>query len=212
MLSDSFDLYMGNQQRMNNFLRGLAQVVLCLARLPQPRIGSYIFNNDGTIILANRPLTVTIALLERDGASRAIDEHTTYTSVEPYVTDVLTYHDNRFREQPNAVNNEYDGVNQMTTSVLMRALAHQYLLPLHPSRRIAEADTRLARSGVYPDVKPLDNETSQSRRQSSHNCWDACRDLPMQTCLVKPTRPSQRLTRCVKRHSLSFPPRYSDEW
>ncbi|KAF1958579.1 hypothetical protein CC80DRAFT_557943 [Byssothecium circinans] len=127
MLSNSFSLYMGSQQRMNNFLRGLAQVVLCLARLPQPRIGSYIFHNNGTITLTNRPLTMTIALLERDGASRAIEENTTYTSVEPYVTDMLTYHDNRFREQPNAVNDEYDGVNQMTTSILMRAVAHQYL-------------------------------------------------------------------------------------
>jgi hypothetical protein len=40
---------------------------------------------------------------------------------------MLTYHDNRFREQPNAVHGEYDGVNQMTMHVLMRAIAHQYL-------------------------------------------------------------------------------------
>lgn len=112
---------------MNNFLRGLAQVVLCLTRLPQPRAGSFMFQSDGLITLTDRPLFLTTALLERDDASRAIDQHMTYTSVEPYIADTLTSHDNRFRERPNAVDSEYDGVNQMTMKVPMRAIAHQYL-------------------------------------------------------------------------------------
>lgn len=67
--------------------------MLPLARIPQPRIGSFRFHGDGTISLTNRPFTTVLALMEAEGARRILQSGDTYTCTEPYVSAMLTFHD-----------------------------------------------------------------------------------------------------------------------
>ncbi|KAF1913519.1 hypothetical protein BDU57DRAFT_313769 [Ampelomyces quisqualis] len=127
MLSTSWTEHMGDRVRRANLFRGLARITLSLARVPLPRIGSFTFRNDGTIALSNRPLTSTLAVLESYGTPRAIEQNTTYASVEPYISDLHAYHDRRFLNQPNAVHDHLDGQRQMAQKVLLRAIGHHFL-------------------------------------------------------------------------------------
>ncbi|KAF2785785.1 hypothetical protein K505DRAFT_380680 [Melanomma pulvis-pyrius CBS 109.77] len=127
MLSTSWKEHMGDPVRRANLFKGLARITLSLARVPLPRIGSFTFRDDGTIALLNRPLTSTLAIMESYGIPRAIEQNTTYTSVEPYMSDLLTYHDHRFLNQPNAVLDRVDGQRQMAQKVLLRAIGHHFL-------------------------------------------------------------------------------------
>lgn len=61
MLSCSWKWYMTDQARRRNLYRGLSRMILTLARLPQPRIGSFRFHDNRTISLTNRPLTCSLA-------------------------------------------------------------------------------------------------------------------------------------------------------
>lgn len=127
MLSTSWKEHIGDPVRRANLFKGLAHVTLSLARVPLPRIGSFTFRDDGTIALSNRPLTSTLAIMESYGTPRAIELNTTYASVEPYISDLLDYHDRRFLNQPNAIFNHVDGQRQMAQKILLRAIGHHFL-------------------------------------------------------------------------------------
>jgi hypothetical protein len=121
-----------NQQREDpvwkqNLFRGMARLILSLARIPQPRIGSFEFQNNGTITLTNRPLPCSVVILENDGASRTISRNETYTSTEPFVSDMLTLHDEFFRSNPRAVSSMGDCLGQMASQTLLRAISHHYI-------------------------------------------------------------------------------------
>jgi len=88
-LSDTWDERRQNPVQRQNLFRGMSRLILSLARIPQPRIGSFEFHNKGTITLTNRPLLCSIIILENDGAPRTILKHETYTSTEPFVADML---------------------------------------------------------------------------------------------------------------------------
>ncbi|KAF2803003.1 uncharacterized protein BDZ99DRAFT_400822, partial [Mytilinidion resinicola] len=119
--------YMGDPVRKAILFKGLARTTLSLARVPLPRIGSFTFHDNGTIALSNRPLTSTLAIMESYGTPKAIEPNTTYASVEPYISDLLAYHDRRFLNQPNAVLSHADGQRQMAQKVLLRAIGHHFL-------------------------------------------------------------------------------------
>ena len=101
-------------------------MILSVARVPQPRIGSFEFCNDGTITLTNRPLTCGVMILESNGAPRVTQRHETYTCIDPYISDLLTLHDGRFLAQPNAVNDKRDCHFQMAVQALLRTVSHYY--------------------------------------------------------------------------------------
>ena len=89
--------------------RSISRLILKLAYIPLNCIGSFTFDpNIGTISLTNRPLTSGIAIIENDGASWVMDSDQTYKSVDPYVIDLLTLHNNRFLAQKNAVKSRED--------------------------------------------------------------------------------------------------------
>ncbi|KAF1951137.1 hypothetical protein CC80DRAFT_597531 [Byssothecium circinans] len=127
MLSTSWEEHKGDPVRRANLFNGLARITLSLARVPLPRIGSFTFRDDGTIALSNRPLTSTLAIMESYGTPRVIEQNTTYMSAEPYISDLLDYHDRRFLNQPNAVFDHLDGQTQMAIKVLLRATGHHFL-------------------------------------------------------------------------------------
>ncbi|KAK3335106.1 hypothetical protein B0T19DRAFT_113 [Cercophora scortea] len=127
MLSNTWNKHREDPARRQRLFQGMSKIMLSLARLPQPRIGAFQFNNDGTITLSKRPLCCTIMLLENDGAPRTMQGNDTYTCTDAYASDMLTFHDNRFLNQPNAIYSEDDCRAQMAVKTLLRAFAHQYI-------------------------------------------------------------------------------------
>ena len=64
--------------------------MLSLARVPQTRIGSFQFHDDGTITLTNRPLSCSMMILENEGATRTIPRGETYSCTHAFVSDTRT--------------------------------------------------------------------------------------------------------------------------
>ncbi|KAG5949017.1 hypothetical protein E4U53_006079 [Claviceps sorghi] len=112
-----------------NLLRDHAKLVISLARVPQPRIGSFRFHSDGTITLSNRPLSSTLAILENDGAPRVIPRDRTYTTPQLYISDMLSFHAGRLSTHPNSAFDEEELRVEMAVQVAFRAIAHDYLQP-----------------------------------------------------------------------------------
>jgi hypothetical protein len=105
----------------------MSRLILSLARIPQRRIGSFQFHNNGTITLTNRPLPCSVIILENDGAPRTIQRNETYTCTEPFVADMLTLHENSFLSNRNAVYDTKDCRGQMAAGALLRMLSHHYV-------------------------------------------------------------------------------------
>ncbi|RAH72998.1 uncharacterized protein BO66DRAFT_418475 [Aspergillus aculeatinus CBS 121060] len=123
MLSDTWaDARIDIKRRMNLF-RGLARILLRISQTPVPRIGSFIIDPKGYLVLANRPLSMEIQQLENEHIPTGIPRDYTYSTVDSYVTDVLDCHDNRFRHQPNAVNDLGDCVFQLASLAGMRTVS-----------------------------------------------------------------------------------------
>ncbi|OAA60382.1 hypothetical protein SPI_05506 [Niveomyces insectorum RCEF 264] len=119
--------------KMHNLFRSVSRVLLAVARIPQPRIGAFRFNDDGTISLDNRPITCGVFLLENDGAPRTMAIDRTYTNVDQYVADLATFHDQRFLAAPNAALDLPDCHGQMAIKTCLRAVAHHFLKDEHRS-------------------------------------------------------------------------------
>ncbi|KAK3933748.1 hypothetical protein QBC46DRAFT_401354 [Diplogelasinospora grovesii] len=127
MLSKTWDKERGDPARRQRLFRGMARLMLSLARIPQPRIGSFRFHDDGTITLTNRPLNCSIMLLENDGTPRTIQRDDTYQCTEPFIADLFGFHDKRFLTHPNAIFDDRSCRGEMAAKVLLRALAHRYV-------------------------------------------------------------------------------------
>jgi len=127
VLSDTWNQQREDPVRRQNLFRGMARLILSLARVPQPRIGSFEFHKNGTITLTNRPLPCSVIILENDGAPRTIPRHETYTSTEPFVADMLTFYDDFFLSNPRAVSSMGDCLGQMASKTLLRAISHHYI-------------------------------------------------------------------------------------
>lgn len=127
MLSDSFDVHRDDETQRRRLFRGMSRILLSLARIPQAQIGSFQFHNDGTVTLTNRPLSCSMMILENDGTVKTIQRSTTFSCTDAFVSDMLTFHDQRFLSQPNAVYSEDDCRGQMAVKTLLRVLSHLYI-------------------------------------------------------------------------------------
>ena len=90
-------------RRRSNLFGDLSRIILSLARIPLPRIASFTISDEGILSLTNHPLTLSLHQLESDGMPVDIERQDTYTAVEPYVHDLLSYHESRIQHQPNAI-------------------------------------------------------------------------------------------------------------
>ena len=127
MLSDTFDTYREDEAHRLRLYRGMSRIMISLARIPQARIGSFRFNENGTVTLNNRPLTCSMVISENDGATRTVQKHDTFTCTDAFVSDMLTFHDQRFLSQPHAVYDEGDCRTQMAVKTLLRVVSHDYI-------------------------------------------------------------------------------------
>ncbi|KAG5917188.1 hypothetical protein E4U42_007356 [Claviceps africana] len=127
MLSKTWAAQRNDQSRRKRLFSGLARIIVSLSRVPQPRIGSFEFHDDCTVTLTNRPAFAATALLENCGAKRSIPVRRTYSSTEPFISDMITLHDNYFYGNQSAVDDEHDCRNQMAVRALLRTISHHYI-------------------------------------------------------------------------------------
>lgn len=151
MLSNTWGKQREDLGRRKRLFQGMARLILSLARVPQPRIGSFQFNSNCTITLTNRPLTCSMAILENDGTPRIIQRSETYTSTEPFVSDMLTFHDNRFLSNLNAVYDDDDCRGHMAVKTLLRALSHHYIKREHRNGPFILQLTDFHASNIFVD-------------------------------------------------------------
>lgn len=126
MLSESWDEHRHDPNRRMNLFRDLSRIMLSLAKLTLPRIGSWTIDNRGILSLTNRPLTFLLHQLENNQIPTDIPRDLTYTSVEPYFLDLIACQDNRLRHQPNAIHDKADGEDQLASLTAMRALLPKF--------------------------------------------------------------------------------------
>ncbi|KAF3899478.1 APH domain-containing protein [Trichophyton interdigitale] len=121
MLSDTWANYSNNTTLRTTLFQSLARIMLSLARVPLPKIGSFIIDNNGFILLSNRPLTLEIQQLENDEIPTDIPRDYIYSTTDSYITDIIGIHNNRLRYQPNAINNGSDFIQQATVLTATRS-------------------------------------------------------------------------------------------
>ncbi|KAH7157503.1 hypothetical protein B0J13DRAFT_171481 [Dactylonectria estremocensis] len=156
MLSETWDAGSDDQTRRTRLFGSLARVILELAKVPQPRIGSLTIDNKGVITLSNRPLKRQLHQLENLGISTDIPRDKTYISSDTYLLDLLACHDSRVRDHPNSLIDEDDGHSLLSALTIMRALVPQFtdrerrhgpfslmLTDLHPSNIFVDDDWNL---------------------------------------------------------------------
>lgn len=105
-----------------NLYRDLSRIFLDLAKIPLPKIGSFVIDNNGFLRLANRPLFLGVHELENERIPIDIPRDRIYSTVDSYVGDVLSVHDSRLENQPNAINDLMDYAYQSGALTAMRAI------------------------------------------------------------------------------------------
>lgn len=126
MLSESWKSLRHDRDRKTNLFTGLSRIILSLARVHFPRIGSLTIDNYGVISLTNRPLTCTLQQLENCSIPTDIPRNQTYTTADTYLSDLLTCHDNRIRYMPNSIQDAADGQQQLSALTMMRTLLRHF--------------------------------------------------------------------------------------
>ncbi|KPA38311.1 aminoglycoside phosphotransferase, partial [Fusarium langsethiae] len=106
MLSNTWPRHFNDLDRRERLFRGVARVMLSLARVPQPRIGSFQFHDDCYVRLTNRPLICSMMIFENGGALRAVERTETYSCTESFASGMISYQDNHFISQRNVDDEE----------------------------------------------------------------------------------------------------------
>lgn len=127
MLSDSWSKHKNDPLRRKTLFHSMARTIISLSRIPQPRIGSFEFHDDCTVTLTGRPSFAATMILENDGAKRSICSGDTYSCTEPFVTDMITLHDNYLHSNESAADDEADCRGQMAIRTLLRTVSHHYI-------------------------------------------------------------------------------------
>ncbi|KAK2773118.1 hypothetical protein FQN52_004710 [Onygenales sp. PD_12] len=126
MLSCTWENKKHDNNLRGNLFKGLSRILLDIAKVPVPRIGSFVIDDDGFLVLNNRPLSIEIHELEGKQIPVDIPRDMTYSSVDSYVTDILAFHDSRFAHQPNALKDSTDGAFQAAALTTMRTVSSHF--------------------------------------------------------------------------------------
>lgn len=153
MLSNTWLEGRHNIALRKNFFRDLSRVFLNITRVPLPKIGSFIIDNEGFLQLTNRPLSIEIHQLENERIPTDISREYTYSTVGSYVVDILGFHDNRFRYQPNAVNNLGDCAYQLSVLTAMRTIFQSIFSRGFRRGPFVFAFTDLHQSNIFVDAE-----------------------------------------------------------
>ena len=69
----------------------------------------------------------SVLILENDDAPRTIQRGNTYTYTEPFVADMLSFHDRSFLSNPNSTYDKEDCRGQMAVRALLRTVTHHFI-------------------------------------------------------------------------------------
>lgn len=127
MLLESWEEKRQDRSRRTNLFKDLSRIILSLGQIPLPRIGSFTLDDQGVLSLTNRPLTIRLQDLENEGVPTNIGRNDSYTTVEPYMLDLLAYHDSLLRYRPNSINDRGDCRAQMAAITGMRAVLPHFI-------------------------------------------------------------------------------------
>ncbi|KAM3550518.1 hypothetical protein MY1884_008212 [Beauveria asiatica] len=152
MLSESWEEYHTDARRMENLQRGLAKIMLSLASIELPRIGSFRLDRHGYLRLDNRPLDVPIIMHENEDLPLDLPRQTTFSTSAELVLSHLDAFDRRFINQPNAIVSEEDAWYQMTSLGGARLTLPQLLSQDLARGPFVLALTDLSRSNVFVDA------------------------------------------------------------
>lgn len=151
MLSDSWEEHNHDPAHRRALFRGMAHIILSLAKVPQPRIGSFHFNDNCTIALKNRPLLAAEIILESEGIPRSMEPRQTFDCTESFVSDLISLHDNRLRYDPSAADDEADCRSQMAIRTLLRTVSHHFIQRQYRNGPFLLQLTDLHQSNVFVD-------------------------------------------------------------
>ncbi|KAK5997833.1 hypothetical protein PT974_00196 [Cladobotryum mycophilum] len=129
MLVMSWEQHRHDQLFRQRLFRDLARITLSMNRIPLPRIGSLSFNSDGIITLSNRPLNLHLQMYENEGIPAGIPRNRTYSAIEGYISDLLSFQDNKVLHQPNSIHSTSDGQMQLAALTALRAIMHHFIKP-----------------------------------------------------------------------------------
>ncbi|KAG9230087.1 hypothetical protein BJ875DRAFT_507532 [Amylocarpus encephaloides] len=90
-------------------------------------------------------------MLENEGIPSGIPRQRTYRSVEPYISDLPSFQDNRILCQPNSVRNQDDGEMQLAALTALRATMHRFIPPEYRDGPFFFTLTDLHRSNIFVD-------------------------------------------------------------
>ncbi|KAH7176282.1 hypothetical protein EDB81DRAFT_34465 [Dactylonectria macrodidyma] len=108
--------------QISNLWESFASIISSLTKKTYSKIGSFLFNNNGTATLSNRPIYNAIVQLERDGVSPVMSRDRTFTSSTDFVEAVLKIQDDRVVKHPHAILNELHCREQMGFRTLLHGL------------------------------------------------------------------------------------------
>ncbi len=129
-LMSSWAENMNDSEKQKRLFKGMSRIMLSLAKIPQPHIGSFRFNpRDATVSLSARPLTCTMMLFEQGDTPRTIQPNQIYHNSDSFASDMLTLYDNHLLHEPHSVRDSDDAQERMTIRTMLRTVAHRFVLP-----------------------------------------------------------------------------------
>ncbi|UPK91992.1 hypothetical protein LCI18_002927 [Fusarium solani-melongenae] len=151
MLSESWETGRHDVKRRANLFGHLSRILLSLAKLPLPRIGSWTIDDRGVLKLTNRPLTLFLHQLENANIPTELPRDHTYASSVPYLFDLINCHDNRIRDQSNSIHHQHDGETQLGALSAMQALLPKLIGTQSREGPFAFCLTDLHQSNIFVD-------------------------------------------------------------
>ncbi|GAT25267.1 hypothetical protein RIB2604_01902210 [Aspergillus luchuensis] len=158
MLSNTWSTHHGDEILRANLFRDLNTIFLTLARVPLPRVGSFVIDENGYLTLSNRPLSSEIQELENGSIPIDMPRDFTYSTVDSYVVALLACHDSRMQHQPNAVTDLKDGIYQITALTMMKALFPHFF-----QRELRRGPFILQLTDLHPSNIFVDNLESYNK-------------------------------------------------
>lgn len=151
MLSNSLPDGRHHQKPRAIPFRDLSRIFLNITRTSIPRIASFIIDRNGFLRLANRPFSIEIHQLENERIPTDIPRDYAYSTVDSYIVDILVFHDNRFRYQPNVVSNLGDCTYQLSVLPAMRTIFQSIFSRLFRRDLFVFALTDLHQTSIFVD-------------------------------------------------------------
>ncbi|KAK8149964.1 hypothetical protein G3M48_004908 [Beauveria asiatica] len=151
MLSESWEENRDNPKLLENLQRGLARIMLSLASVNLPRIGSFRLDHNGYLRLDNRPLSVQTTVHENEGLPLDMPRQTTLSTSKDLILSQLSAFDDRLLNQPNAVVSREDAWYQMASLATAKLTLPQLLRQEFIKGPFTLTLTDLHRSNVFVD-------------------------------------------------------------